>query len=138
MKCLDAYVYSHPSHSSERSPFPDATSVVVLHVPGGNEDAPAPGTPNVVILDSRASHGEPSPIFVPAVWTAESGWVKHPHQFMFGGRYIASNDSRFALMVTEARGHRFYGAVPLHDHDLTVEQEMAAGRQADLAGAGHR
>jgi hypothetical protein len=36
---------------------------------------------------------------------------------MFGGRYIASSDSRFGQAVERERGDgaQFYGAVPLHD-----------------------
>ncbi len=34
---------------------------------------------------------------------------------MFGGRYIASSDSRFRELCQEASGFAFYGAVALHD-----------------------
>lgn len=34
---------------------------------------------------------------------------------MFGGSYIAGSDSRFSEAVEKLLGHRFYGAVPLHD-----------------------
>lgn len=41
----------------------------------------------------------------------------HASGLMFGGRYIASSDSRFGAAVERERGDgaRFYGAVPLHD-----------------------
>lgn len=38
-----------------------------------------------------------------------SGW------WMMGGNYAASSDSRFAEAVKKITGHRFYGAVAIHD-----------------------
>lgn len=35
---------------------------------------------------------------------------------MFGGSYVACSDSRFSEAVERMLGHRFNGAVPLHDH----------------------
>jgi hypothetical protein len=34
---------------------------------------------------------------------------------MMGGAYVATSDSRFSRAVEDLLGHRFYGAVPLHD-----------------------
>jgi len=34
---------------------------------------------------------------------------------MFGGNYAATSDSRFSRAVEKITGHRFYGAVPVHD-----------------------
>ena len=34
---------------------------------------------------------------------------------MFGGAYVATSDGRFEYAVERLLGHRFYGAVPLHD-----------------------
>jgi len=34
---------------------------------------------------------------------------------MFGGCYVASSDSRFGEKVRALLGHKFYGAVALHD-----------------------
>ncbi len=34
---------------------------------------------------------------------------------MMGGNYGASSDSRFAEKIEEILGHRFYGAVAIHD-----------------------
>jgi hypothetical protein len=36
-------------------------------------------------------------------------------QTMFGGNYAASSDSRFSEAIEAILGHRFYGAVPIHD-----------------------
>ena len=34
---------------------------------------------------------------------------------MFGGNYGATSDSRFSDKIEEITGHRFYGAIPIHD-----------------------
>ena len=34
---------------------------------------------------------------------------------MFGGNYAGCSDSRFSNAVEKIIGHRFYGAVPVHD-----------------------
>jgi hypothetical protein len=34
---------------------------------------------------------------------------------MFGGNYAATCDSRFSDAIEKMLGHRFYGAVPVHD-----------------------
>ena len=34
---------------------------------------------------------------------------------MFGGNYAATSDSRFSDAIEKMLGHRFYGAVPVHD-----------------------
>lgn len=34
---------------------------------------------------------------------------------MFGGCFVSTSDSRFSEAVEKICGHRFYGAVPLHD-----------------------
>lgn len=42
--------------------------------------------------------------------------------WMFGGNYLASSDSRFRAMAEDIAGHRFYGAIPIHDRQETQEQ----------------
>lgn len=34
---------------------------------------------------------------------------------MYGGRFVSTSDSRFSDVIENLLGHRFYGAVPLHD-----------------------
>ena len=36
-------------------------------------------------------------------------------QTMMGGNYAATSDSRFSEMIEFFLGHKFYGAVPIHD-----------------------
>ena len=36
-------------------------------------------------------------------------------QTMFGGAFVHTSDSRFSRAVEKLLGHRFYGAVALHD-----------------------
>ena len=35
--------------------------------------------------------------------------------YCFGGNYLASSDSRIDRYIDEICGHRFYGAIPIHD-----------------------
>ncbi len=56
--------------------------------------------------------------FVVAVPLIESppGFLVLPqHGLMFGGAFVYSPDARFRDLVNDLLGHRFYGAVPLHD-----------------------
>ena len=41
--------------------------------------------------------------------------------WMSGGCYISTHDSRFSEAVEHILGHRFYGAIPLHDRSETQE-----------------
>lgn len=41
---------------------------------------------------------------------------------MMGGCYIATSDGRFSDLVESLLGHRFYGAIPLHDRYETKEE----------------
>ena len=47
----------------------------------------------------------------------ERKWV------MFGGNYASTSDSRFSQAIEKLIGHRFYGAVPIHDRIETAEQQ---------------
>ena len=51
---------------------------------------------------------------VPAI-KAGNEWVVKPEWSMFGGNYGATSDSRFSEACERLLGHRFYGAVPIHD-----------------------
>jgi hypothetical protein len=52
-------------------------------------------------------------------------WVRDGRlgQPMFGGNYGASSDSRFGRACEKLLGHRFYGAVAIHDRYETAEQQ---------------
>jgi len=41
--------------------------------------------------------------------------------WMAGGCYVSTTDSRFTEAVEHILGHRFYGAIPLHDRSETQE-----------------
>lgn len=41
---------------------------------------------------------------------------------MMGGCYVSTSDSRFSRAVEDLLGHRFYGAVPLHDRFETADE----------------
>lgn len=47
---------------------------------------------------------------------------------MASGAYVASSDSRFREAVEKLLGHRFYGALPLHDRYETWGQYDALSR----------
>lgn len=47
---------------------------------------------------------------------------------MASGAYIATSDSRFREAVEKMLGHRFYGAIPLHDRFETWAQYDALSR----------
>lgn len=52
---------------------------------------------------------------VPAEMT-DDGKVQPTNQWtMMGGNYGATSDSRFSEAVERIIGHKFYGAVPIHD-----------------------
>lgn len=42
-------------------------------------------------------------------------WYPTEAHVMMGGNYAASSDSRFSKAVEDLLGHRFYGAVAIHD-----------------------
>lgn len=43
---------------------------------------------------------------------------------MFGGNYGATSDSRFNEKIAQLLGHRFYGAVPIHDRYEGPQNDM--------------
>ena len=47
---------------------------------------------------------------------------------MMGGNYAAASDSRFSRMIERLLGHRFYGAVPIHDRFETQQEYEALSR----------
>ena len=40
---------------------------------------------------------------------------------MAGGNFAATSDSRFSQMIEDITGHRFYGAIPIHDRYESAE-----------------
>lgn len=42
-------------------------------------------------------------------------WVRKPGHWMMGGNFAATSDSRFSQKCESLLGHRFYGAVAIHD-----------------------
>lgn len=64
-----------------------------------------------------------SVIIVPAVEVSnhdlledksKKGYIQETRS-MFGGNFGSTSDSRFSNAVAKILGHRFYGAVPIHD-----------------------
>lgn len=144
MPALHAEIFA-ASYRSTRSPFPDAKDVYILGAidestdlfidANGPNDVPTDAA-NVVLLVIRPVHGA---YFTPAVYLTgttgddgddPSGWARHPDQFAFGGRYVGTSDSRFSTLIEKATGHRFYGAVPLHDYSMTRESRDNAYARA--------
>lgn len=41
---------------------------------------------------------------------------------MFGGNYAATSDSRFSDACARLLGHQFYGAIAVHDRDMSKER----------------
>jgi hypothetical protein len=53
---------------------------------------------------------------VPAYADGKGNWIADKyHHRMMGGNYGATSDSRFAELCERLLGHRFYGAVAIHD-----------------------
>lgn len=91
-------------------------TLTVVNIPGPfepNDDYPA------VFLDNHVSG---CLRIVPAVIDGNGGWKKNPGWAMMGGNYGGTSDSRFADACAKLLGHRFYGAVPIHDRYETAEQ----------------
>lgn len=58
----------------------------------------------------------PAAILKPYVGTVHLRPVECGEKWtMMGGNYAACSDSRFSQAVEKLLGHKFYGAVPIHD-----------------------
>lgn len=55
-------------------------------------------------------------------------WQPVKKWWMMGGNYATTSDSRFADAVEKLLGHRFYGAVAVHDRTETAEQSEFLSR----------
>lgn len=85
------------------------TTLCVVNISGPN--VPGPNNPPVKLV-----HGNlPGTLkIVPAVPLAENCW-RELGGTMMGGNYGATSDSRFSAACDSILGHRFYGAVAIHD-----------------------
>jgi len=52
---------------------------------------------------------------VPAVQAEDGTYKVDPRWAMMGGNYAGTSDSRFSEACEKLLGHRFYGAVAVHD-----------------------
>lgn len=53
---------------------------------------------------------------VPAYFNSDTGrYQRLPGHFMMGGNFGGTSDSRFSQTCERLLGHRFYGAVAIHD-----------------------
>jgi hypothetical protein len=106
-----------------RSPLGDSTNgglsgrfdrLTVVNVEGPFE--PTPDHPAVMLVPNALG----SVVIMPAEkigdeWLEIASNTKAYAGPMFGGNYAATSDSRFGRAVEAILGHRFYGAVPIHD-----------------------
>jgi hypothetical protein len=83
-------------------------SLTVVNVEGPFN--PTPERPAVLLEE----HHKGCLRIVPAVETP-NGYTVAPGWFMNGGNYAATSDSRFTGACEKLLGHRFYGAVAVHD-----------------------
>lgn len=90
----------HPARSVVR-PLPDGSQVFEV-----KPDRPP------VILVVRQFGADKILSILPAV---EDGTEAQPGWFMFGGNYASLDDSRLSDLTQQLTGHRFYGAVAIHD-----------------------
>lgn len=95
-----------------------ADEVTLVNVPGPFE--PDEKAPAALLVDGARGTAR----VVPAEQNEAGEWaeVRKGVGSMMGGSYVGAADSRFREAVEEILGHRFYGAVALHDRFETVEQ----------------
>lgn len=83
-------------------------------VPGRIDPDQAPP----VVLQANHVYGEITVALVPLIYVESTGvWRYEPGRFMAGGNYAATSDSRVSRLVSWMIGHRFYGALAVHDRD---------------------
>lgn len=88
-----------------------------------------------VILES---HGRGIVRLVPAVpaelpdvvrlgvdYYKNGAWARDGRWLMFGGNYAATSDSRFTEAAERLLGHRWYGAVAIHDRYESAPEEAS-------------
>ena len=100
---LIVYVYrSNLGDCTNGGPSSKANNFTLTNVEGPFE--PQPQAPAAVLLKGSASN---SAIIVPE--------ALDERRTMFGGNYAASSDSRLADAIETTTGHRFDGAIAIHD-----------------------
>lgn len=77
------------------------SDLTVINIDGPFE--PTDDAPAVVLVEGALNTAKIVPVDAVGQWT------------MFGGNYAACSDSRFSDAVAGILGHRFYGAVAIHD-----------------------
>lgn len=103
-------VYRSPLGDSTNGGVSSRTSrLVLVNAPGPFE--PSADYPPVLIEE----HHRGCLRIVPAIRMDDGAWRKMPGQFMMGGNYGATSDSRFSEKCADLLGHYFYGAVAIHD-----------------------
>jgi len=96
-------VYKNGRDSTAGGDSSKAVEICVINVPGPFE--PDDHTPAFALVPNALN----SVVLKP---------VHEPDNMMgpcFGGNYAATSDSRFDEAIEEMLGHRFYGAIPIHD-----------------------
>lgn len=83
----------------------------VVNVDGPFEPGGENGYPPVLL----EHHVQDCLRIVPAYRHSTGRWLRAPGHFMMGGNFAATSDSRFSEKCEQLLGHRFYGAVAIHD-----------------------
>jgi hypothetical protein len=101
---LRAYIYKHGDYDCTNGGISTKyDEVCIVNVEGPFE--PDEKRPAVMLCKGPVE----SLNIVPVALVELGKWT------MMGGNYVATSDSRFSEACAKLLGHRFYGAVPLHD-----------------------
>lgn len=95
-------------YNSTANEFEKATRLFIANTSGPFQ--PKEGD-SVAIIDTNAMGS----VVVRPAYLDESGEWKPKRNGMMGGAYVSTSDSRFNDAIEKLLGHRFYGAVALHD-----------------------
>lgn len=86
-------------------------TLILVNVPGPFDPEDHPNYPPAILMKGDL----PGTLkIVPAVFS-RSLWQPNNAHGMMGGNYGATSDSRFSDYCEKTLGHRFYGAVAIHD-----------------------
>ena len=85
-----------------------AKQICIVNIDGPSE--PSFDIPAAILTTNSLGN----PIIRPARQDFGMPWTVHPGQFMMGGNYAATSDSRFSEAVRKLSPN-FYGALPIHD-----------------------
>lgn len=101
---LPVSVYRHSKYDATNGGISSKfTELTVINAEGPFE--PTEDRPAVMLVKNPYDS-----VVIKAVSDIEAG-----HWCMMGGNYAATSDSRFREAIEKMTGHRFYGAVPIHD-----------------------